>query len=138
MEIVYNLVAVAFATGVSLGVGSSTLAILNFFAAIRDGHIDETERNMMGIVYVVLRVAMGIILCTTIMKIAILSMATGSFSYTPHDVISWVVIAVLFANAWLMTKHIMPSTFGPALQAGSWYMLGFLVSLLTIDVTELL
>ena len=120
---------------ISLGVGSSTLAIVNFFAAIADGTIDETERRMMGIVYVVLRVAMvGILATTAILLIPML--LTGVSSLTVVSIAQLGIVAVLFINAALMTARLMPSTFGPGLQAGSWYALGVVAGLQLQGVTS--
>ena len=120
---------------ISLGVGSSTLAICNFFAAIADGTIDETERNMMGIVYVVLRVAMAGILLTTILLQLPTMIINGLTSLNVIMLSQWIILLVLYGNAILMTKHIMPSTFGPGIQAGSWYALGILTALVLQGVT---
>jgi hypothetical protein len=46
-----------------------------------------------------------------------------------------IVILALFVNAMLMTAHMMPSNFGPALQAGSWYTLGTLAALVPLGLT---
>lgn len=120
---------------ISLGVGASTLAIVNFFVAIADGKIDDTERRMMGVVYVVLRVAMVFILVTTVLLVAAEAAALGSFLSLPAFTYGIIVaLAALFLNAMLMTAHIMPSTFGPAIQAGSWYTLGTLIALESIGV----
>jgi len=121
---------------ISLGVGSSTLAIINFFAAIADGTIDETERRMMGIVYVVLRVAMVGILFATIALHAPIVITAGLSGLTPFMWAQWVVLSALYLNATLMTKRIMPSTFGPGLQAGSWYTLGIMMALALQGVTQ--
>jgi hypothetical protein len=118
---------------ISLGVGSSTLAIVNFFAAIEDGTIDETERRMMGIVYIVLRVAIGLILFTSFI-LSYQSMVTNGL--TGMLIGQVIALAVLFINAALMTMRIMPSTFGPAIQAGSWYTLGTLSALQIVGVTD--
>ena len=45
-------------------------------------------------------------------------------------------LLVLFLNAMLMTAHLVPSTFGPAIQAGSWYTLGTLSALQTLGYTD--
>lgn len=129
MELLLLFTAVAQSFAISLGVGSSTLAIVNFFVAIADGKIDDTERKMMGVVYVVLRVAMVIILATTAI-VAGTAYLTDSVS-----LVTWIqllVVGVLFLNAVLMTVHVMPSTFGPAIQAGSWYTLGTVTALATV------
>lgn len=118
---------------ISLGVGSSTLAITNFFVAIADGRIDENERKMMGVVYVVLRVAMVAILITTFLLIALTNESFTSF--TGHEFGIFTVVGMLYLNAILMTKHLIPNTIGPALQAGSWYTLGTLLALQGIGMT---
>lgn len=123
------IIGIAQAMGISLGVGSSTLAVLNFFHAIADGKIDETERNFMGVTYTVLRVSMGIILVTSLILAFLGYQASGYEYFTNYIVIQSILVAILFINAFLMTLRIMPSTFGPAIQASAWYSLGFLSAL---------
>lgn len=137
MTIFITLVAIFQSLFISLGVGSSTLAIINFFVAIADGHIDETERKMMGIVYIALRVAMVGILVTTLGLIGLEFVANGAVSLSPFDIAQLFTLCVLFINAILMTMRIMPSTFGPALQAGSWYTLGALAALRLQGITDI-
>lgn len=129
MTAFFTLAAILQSFAISLGVGSSTLAIVNFFAAIADGTIDETERRMMGIVYVVLRIAMVAILVTTVLLVAPTLFYDGISALSVINIGQTLVIAVLFINAMLMTAHLVPSTVGPGLQAGSWYTLGTLIAL---------
>lgn len=136
MTIVITLLSILQAFSVSLGVGSSTLAIINFFVAIADGKIDETERRMMGVVYVVLRVAMVAILLTSLALVAIQLLTNPLSELTTVTYGVLIVLAVLFANAVLMTLHLMPSTFGPSIQAGSWYTLGTLMALQSLQITD--
>jgi hypothetical protein len=136
MTFIATVVAILQSFAISLGVGSSTLAITNFFVAIADGTIDETERRMMGVVYVVLRVAMVAILVTTFLLIVLDNAMTGLANFTTFTVALIVALAVLYINAILMTLHLMPSTFGPAVQAGSWYTLGTLMALKGLDMTD--
>lgn len=133
MEILYIGLTLLQSIAISLGVGSSTLAVVNFFVAIADGKIDETERKMMGITYTLLRVAMVVIALTTLSLLALIT----SVNATPGSFIMFqlVLIGILFLNALLMTKRIMPSTFGPAIQAGSWYTLGILLALIPLGLT---
>lgn len=136
METLYAINAIIQSMSVSLGVGGSTLAILNFFVAIKDGQIDTSERRMMGVVYTVLRVAMILILVTTFIQTAILLSYFGAEYFSGVALGAWTIIAVLFTNAILMTKRIMPSTFGPAIQAGSWYSLGLMLSLVAVSWSD--
>jgi hypothetical protein len=57
--------------------------------------------------------------------------ALGNFS-----IAQLITLGVLYTNATLMTWRIMPSTFGPALQAGSWYTLGTLSTLQILGATS--
>jgi hypothetical protein len=129
MEILIIGAVILQSIAVSLGVGSSTLAIINFFVAIADGKIDESERSMMGVVYIVMRVAMVMILLTTGILSAMQYALLSTVFLSPFIIGFWLVLAILYINATLMTMRIMPSTFGPALQASSWYTLGILMAL---------
>ncbi len=134
MDILFIVTAIVQSIAIALGVGSSTLAITNFFVAIADGKIEPAERKMMGVVYIVLRVAMVLILLTT----TTLTLS-GYYQFTenaiaPYGVAFFILILVLYANAVLMTLRIMPSTLGPSLQAGSWYTLGVLNALLPLGL----
>ena len=135
MMFILTLLTIVQSFAISLGVGSSTLAIVNFFAAIADGSIDETERRMMGIVYVVLRIAMLLILLSTLSLIGLTYYTGGSAAISALTYAQLIALAVLFINAALMTAHLVPSTFGPAIQAGSWYTLGTLIPLASLGFT---
>jgi hypothetical protein len=113
---------------IALGVGSSTLAILNFFTAISDGNIDKTERRMMGIVYIVLRIAMVGILVTTLTLLGP-ALFSDTQELANFNIAQLIIIAVLFINAILMTLRKMPAKYGPGIQAGSWYTLGIISAL---------
>jgi hypothetical protein len=136
MEMILVLAAILQSMAISLGVGSSTLAIINFFVAIADGKIDEKERAMMGIVYTVLRIAMILILVTSLfIGLNQLQVAQASY-FSPFVMGVWTLIFVLYLNSILMTRHIMPSNIGPALQASTWYTIGILMSLIPIGLTN--
>lgn len=134
MENMLLVASVAQGVAVSLGVGTSTMAIVNFFGAIADGKIDEAERRMMGFTYFVLRVAMIVILLTILASFSAEVMTTGTLALTTSTVATIVLVSMLYINAILMTVHIMPSTFGPALQASSWYTLGIMASLSSLGL----
>ncbi len=125
-------------TGIALGMGGSTLAISNFFVAIADGKIDPDERKMMGVVYVVLKVALALIFVTTTYLILSALSTVDVASVATYLWAQLLVAFVLLLNSILMTKRIMPSTMGPGIQAGSWYTLGILttvVGMLDMNIT---
>ena len=136
METAYIVVSVLQTIAVSLGVGSSTAAVTQFFVAIANGKIEEGERRIMGVVYILLRVAMGLILMTTLAQAAILYNVIALRYINPFTVGIWTIIAVLYINAILMTLHWMSSRFGPGIQAGSWYTLGITFALVPLGLTD--
>lgn len=134
------ILAIIQSFAVNLGVGSSTMAILNFFLAIKDGKIEETERSFMGLTYIVLRVAMVLLLVTTLLLTSLKVSGFGLSSISLYHTGVAVLVAVLFLNAFLMTMKLMPSTFGPSIQAGSWYSLGIMSAFVAngVEPTSLL
>jgi hypothetical protein len=76
------------------------------------------------------------ILVTTLGLIALEFYNSGAVSLTAFDIAQLFTLSVLFVNATLMTVRLMPSTFGPAIQAGSWYTLGALVALRLQGITD--
>lgn len=120
------------ASAIGLGVGSSTLAIASFLAALKDGTIDESERRMLGVIYVTLRVAMVLILVTTLILAWLRPETFGE-----NIKFLFILVGVLYLNAVLMTKHWIPSSIGPALQAATWYTLGFVASITMFQLFEL-
>lgn len=116
---------------ISLGVGSSTLAITNFFVAIWDGKIDEHERRMMGIVYIVLRVVMIAILFTTLSLTILYLLRQNSLTAFIYQ--NAFLVTILFINAILMTYCKLPSAFGPAIQVSAWYTLGLMTAFSLVE-----
>ena len=136
MEIIYIGLSIVQAVAIALGVGSSTLAIVSFFVAIADGKIEPDERKMLGVIYILLRIAMVLIVVTTAI-LGLIQIKTGAEAYsTPFIISRWILIAILFLNAVLMTKHIMPSKFGPSIQAASWYTLGVTMTLVPLNLAQ--
>jgi hypothetical protein len=128
----YIVIEVLSGVAVSLGVGSSTFAIIFYFMGMRHPELHDAGRAYQKVVYIVLRVAMGLILLTELIKIG-LYLYTGAtlkelFAVDALTFI-WTIVAVLFANAILMTLHRMRVELGPAIQATSWYTLGALSAL---------
>jgi hypothetical protein len=124
LETITSLVVILSASAISLGVGSSTLAISEFLVAFNDGKIDESERRLLGVIYIILRIAMVAILLTTLF-IAWQRPEIFGAQLTSMGIL----VAALYVNAFAMTKHWVPTKFGPAIQAATWYTLGFLTSI---------
>lgn len=136
MSLVLVLVSISKSFAISLGVGSSTVAITHFFSAIADDIIDETERRMLGIAYVILRVAMIITLLSTIFLLTSEYSMKGITGISTFAYAELLVLLVLYTNALLMSARLVPSTLGPALQTGSWYTLGTLLAMQTLGLTH--
>lgn len=136
MEFIYVASQLLLSFGVSLGVGSSTLTVLGFLTAVRDGVVDQSERRIMHIMYLVLRVAMVVILLALFTQGITLISAYGMDYLQPLTVVVWSAVFVLYLNAVLMTLHYMPKSIGPAIQAGTWYTLGVLSFMIAYGFTE--
>jgi hypothetical protein len=87
-------------------------------------------------VYIILRVAMVALFITLSILTAYNTYHLGAAAFTPLLFAQWTVLAMLYGNAILMTLRIMPSTFGPAIQAGSWYTLGTMAAILPLGLTD--
>ena len=74
---------------------------------------------------------MGIILVSTIGLVTSGYLESGHTHFTTYVIAQIILVAILFINSFLMTLHVMPSTFGPAIQASTWYALGFMMALTT-------
>lgn len=135
METLIIILMLLQGMSISLGVGTSTIALVNFFHAIADGVIDPVERGFMGLTYIVLRIAMVIIVFTVAALTIIGLLDSGSLYFTGYVTAQVLLTVILFANASLMTARIMPSKYGPAIQASAWYSLGLLVALLPLGYT---
>jgi hypothetical protein len=114
-----------YTIGLTLGVGSSTFALIFFIRSLEDGVVDASERRFMRSVYVVLRIGMTLT-CLALVGSIILEHA---ISYLQG--IQLILLAIITLNAILMSQKIMPMRFGPVLAGGSWYSL-FIVSKTTI------
>lgn len=132
MIIFYSFIETLSAMAISLGVGSSTFALIFYFMGKHSPVLREAGRPYQKAVYIVLRIAMVLILLTEITKIVLFlqaGMQVQELFAASALMFMWTVVAVLFINAALMTFHLMPMKFGPAIQAASWYTLGILTAL---------
>jgi peptidoglycan/LPS O-acetylase OafA/YrhL len=118
-----HIIQTLFSVFVSLGVGASTIAVSQFLFAMRDKQVDQSERSMLGVVYFVLRIAMGGILATALLLTA-LNAAPFMVPLGTFAIASFAMLAILYGNAIAMTMHWIPLRIAPAFQAGAWYTLG--------------
>lgn len=125
MELISLILGLIFRIGVTLGVGSSTFALTNFIVALRDGVIDEGEKRMMHVVYVVLRIGMALIAIGLIVPLFVF----GLEILTPQYLMVLTLLGIITLNAILMSKKLMPMRYGPVIAGGSWYAIFFAVEL---------
>lgn len=123
METAYVLLITWLLSAEALGVGSSSLAVASFMMALKDQEINISERQMLGVIYYALRVAMVML---TISLFLLSWLFPGTFVSTP---MLWLMLVVLFLNAFLMSKHLISVTVGPSLQAATWYTFGFIIAI---------
>lgn len=132
MEVITSLIVLIYASTIALGVGSSTLAIGSFLVARSDGTIDPSERRLLGVIYLALRVAMVLILLTVLyITLVTPDVLAGQAGHI------FTLIAVLYINALVMTFLKRGMRILPAVQAGTWYTLGFVVNMSTFSLFDL-
>lgn len=134
LNIAILVIAITQSLSISIGIGAATLAVVNFFLTTSDGVIDTVERRMMKAVYVVIQVAMVLLVIATGTLTAVQYSSFGPAYFIPFVIMLWVLIAVLFVNAFLLFMKVMPASIGPALQAATWYSLGLMLTLLSLGL----
>jgi hypothetical protein len=122
MWIVYSLF-------ISMGVGASTLAVVQFFSAVADGEVSPDERRMIGLVYSVLRIAMLGILAIISIEVLLMLVAYNLGALTPQFIFTLFLLLVLSVVTILHGSGILPSSVGPTIQVSTWYTLGIAHSL---------
>jgi hypothetical protein len=121
LETLLPFVIIYYNTAISLGVGGSSIVIASFITALSDKKISTDERKLLGVIYITLRIAMASIA----LMLAYVSLVAPELM--PSLPFVWLMVAMLYLNAILMTKHWISPKLGPALQAATWYTLGFVV-----------
>ena len=131
MELFTILLEVLKAVSISLGVGASTVVIALYLGALKnDGKIDKSEGRMLGINYIVLRVAMVLIFLSHLLLNIPLYIDGGIAALMSSlNYAQWMLLAILYVNAILMTMHIMPDTYGPGIQVATWFSFGIVTTL---------
>lgn len=125
MELFTLITLFLFKLGITLGVGSSTFALTFYFAALRDGKIDESERRFLHIVYFILRIGMTLIAT----GLALSLLGEPILEHPQTYLFAWILLGIITLNAIGMTLRFMPMKYGPVIAGGSWYSLFFLTSL---------
>ena len=134
MELLYIVITIVQTLAISLGIGAATLSVLNFFGAIKDGLIDDTERHLMGLTTNVLRIALSLLVITTFLQ-AILRFSTiGVEIFSTLFFILWTLICFLILITILTKRSLLSSTVGPGMMVASWYVLGIVLALISLGV----
>lgn len=120
--------------GMTLGVGSSTFAVMFYILGMADGRIDPSERAFMRAVFVTLRIGLFLI----IMSGAAITGAhylVGDIAVlmTPVFLFKWALLAMIILTALLMDRRIIPRTVGGTVAGASWYAL-FVVHTIALDI----
>jgi hypothetical protein len=119
-----TIIDILFSLGLTLGVGSSTFALIFFIKSLKDGVMDETERSFLRVVFTVLRIGMVLIAVGLAGFLLV-----GAIPEQTAYLLECVLLFIIILNAVLMDKRIMPMKFGPIIAGGSWYSLFFVSKL---------
>jgi len=123
ISIVSLLAPAIYQLGLTLGIGSSTFALIFYIQFLSDGEMDPTERRVLKTVFFVLRLGMAFII-SGLLFFFVLEQASGrSLLNDVGFLIQATIMGVIVGNAVLMTLHYMPMWLGPVLAGGSWYAL---------------
>lgn len=116
--------------GMTLGVGSSTFALMFYIVGASDGMIDASERRFMHAVYTTLRISLFLILISGF-AITGAHYFAGDFTtiFSPAYLFKWMLLLIIVVNAILMDTRTLPSAVGGAVAGGSWYALFILHTL---------
>lgn len=124
MELI--IIDILFSLGLTLGVGSSTFALIFFIKSLSDGVMDDTERSFLRVVFTVLRIGM-VLIAAGLAGFLILGVVVEPTVF----LLLCALLFIIVLNAVLMDRRIMPMKYGPILAGGSWYSL-FLVTKLPV------
>lgn len=116
MDMSLIFIDIVFSLGLTLGVGSSTFALIFFIKSLKDGTIDQVERSFLHVVFTVLRIGM-ILIAAGLGGFLLLDAIPEPTAY----LVECALLGVIVVNAILMDKRIMPMRFGPVIAGGSWY-----------------
>ncbi len=105
-----------FTIGLTLGVGSSTFALIFFIKSLQDGVMNDTERSFLHVVFTVLRIGM-VLIALGLAGFLLLDAVPEQTAY----LLECALLFIIVANAILMDRRIMPMRFGPIIAGGSWY-----------------
>lgn len=119
-----TIISLIFQTGLSIGVGASTLALTLYIIALSDGKINASERHMLGGVYVLLRIGMVLIAFGLVLSFMFETVARD-LQYA----LQWAMLGALVTNALMMAHNKISMSFAPALQGATWYSLFFITVL---------
>lgn len=112
--------------GTTLGVGSSTYALIFFHQSIMDGVIDDTEKRFLHTVYLLLRAGMFFLFISFATQGYLLATQSGSILVERNTLATQAtLLIVIFINALLMDGRKIPMWLGPALAGASWYGIFF-------------
>src|SRR3989344_248309 len=96
MESFAIVVQVIHQIGLTLGVGSSTFALIFYIKVLEDHQIDASEKNLMHAVYTVLRIGMVLIV------LALVLLATFVFAFSGAAALSALLSSPAFLLEWTL------------------------------------
>ncbi len=115
-----------FAVGLCLG--TSTIVMVMYYRLVSIGKTDPIERNIMHLLYKILRVGMVLAVITE-GTCFLYAFHVDNFIYwtnNPELLMRWTIFTVIVLNAFAMQYHKITMWLGPVFAGGSWYAYFFL------------
>ncbi len=131
----YFLLILGHIIGTILGVGGATMIEIHLNMALRDGKMDEKDREFLGIDFLITRIGMAIAFLTGFGFIWIYYSTNQLFRL--ESGVFWgkmAIIAIIIVNAYLLSKHKVSLYWGSAFSFVSWWTAMILGTFLTNGV----
>lgn len=134
MTIFLLCTAAVFGIALAVGVGASTLAIVNHIVSLNNGVVSNDEKTLMTANQMLLRTAMVLLFLSSLGLLAFATQNLGLGAYTPSLLATWILLFILYCVMVLASLRYLPEVIALSLQAVTWYMLSIVTTLSTYSV----
>jgi hypothetical protein len=119
---------------ISVGVGASLVAIVNYLYASVDGTLNRTERGMMGVTYIILRFITIAFLLSSLCIVLFDTHSIGIGVYSPALLANLTLLFVLYINAILISTQFIGIAQALVIQFSTWCTISSVTTLAILEV----
>lgn len=119
---IYTLIIAGHVIGTILGTGGATVAEFQINRALRNKNVSKEERALMHVNYTMIRVGMAVILISVVGMLWYHLSQGNMWILTSEKLwIKDVMFVMIFINAILLTKRLVPLWLGASISFTSWW-----------------